>query len=247
MENLLRVLKYGGSSLSDTDKIKAVAKYIAKDFNNGHRFIIVVSAMGDSTNKLLLQAQQMATQPDSREMDMLLTAGERISISLMAMALIDIGIPAISFTGSQAGIITTGQHGDANISEVKPYRVVEEIKKNKVVVLAGFQGVNSETKDVTTLGRGGSDTTAIAMASYFKCANCEFMKDTEGIFDKDPHVYPEAKHIDQLSWSEILQRAKKGEPFLHEKAAQMAFDKKLPLILRHAHRPNGKVTTVQGQ
>lgn len=245
MKSVLRVQKYGGSSLSTPGKILAIAKSITQQVHKGERFLIIVSAMGDATDELFQMASKITPNPDRREMDMLLTAGERISVALFAMALIEQGTPAISFTGSQAGIITSGDHGDANILEVRPFRVVEEIKKGKVVVLAGFQGVDQKTKDVTTLGRGGSDTTAIAMASYFNCPFCEFMKDTEGVFDRDPKQHSDAKPLPHLTWQQVLHRAERGEPFLHEKAARLALEKKMPLILRHAHRPHGLFTRVE--
>ena len=241
---MLRVQKYGGSSVDSVEKIKAIAQQIAEDYQKGDRFIVVVSAMGKATDDLLKLAGQVTQSPQQRELDMLLTAGERISVSLMALALNDLNVPAISFTGSQAGIMTDGKHGDADIVDVKPIRVVEEVEKEKVVVIAGFQGVSPDTKDVTTLGRGGSDTTAIAMAHFFKCSSCEFKKDTEGVFDKDPNQHQDAQHFANLSWDEVLTLTEKGAPFLHHKAAAMAKKLQVPLVLSHAHRPSGKATKV---
>jgi len=240
----LRVQKYGGSSLDSVTKVKAVAKQISEARQQGDRFLIVVSAMGGATDDLMNLAQGISPNPDQRELDMLLTAGERISVSLMALALNSLNVPAISFTGSQAGILTDGVHGDASIIEVKPVRVVKELKKDKVVVIAGFQGVSPDTKDVTTLGRGGSDTTAIAMASHFECASCEFQKDTEGIFSQDPHAFPNAEHIPKMTWDQIVQLTESGSPFLHHKAALLARDRRMPLVLGHAHRPDGLKTYV---
>lgn len=240
----LRVQKYGGSSLDSIKKIKQIARQIADDYLGGDRFIIVVSAMGKTTDDLIKMAHDISPQPEQRELDMLLTAGERISIALMSLALNSLKIPSISFTGSQAGIMTTSQHGDAEILEVKPIRVEEELKKQKVVIIAGFQGVNPITKDITTLGRGGSDTTAIALSAYFKCERCEFKKDTEGIFDSDPHNNPKALHYPHISFLQVIELIDKGAPFLHIKAAKMAQKLKIPLEISHAHKPQGRSTLI---
>lgn len=240
----LRVLKFGGSSLDSIEKIKGIAKQIQKDYLEGDRFLLVVSAMGKTTDDLIKLAHQISEYPNQREMDMLLTAGERISMALMGLALNSLEIPSISFTGSQAGILTCGTHGNAEILEVKPIRVDQEIKKNKVVIIAGFQGVDPFTKDITTLGRGGSDTTAIAMAAHFQCEKCEFKKDTEGVFSSDPNQFRDAIHYSKLSWDEVIEMTNGGAPFLHVKAARMAKDKKMPLEISHAHKPHGLSTRI---
>ena len=241
----LRVQKYGGSSLDNLDKIKSIAKQIQRDVANGNRFLIVVSAMGKTTDDLLKMAHSISESPNQRELDMLLTAGERISMALMGLSLNALNIPSISFTGSQAGIMTCGTFGDARILEVKPIRVKEELEKNKVVIIAGFQGVDPISKEVTTLGRGGSDTKAIAMASYFECNQCEFKKDTEGVFTDDPHQNPRAQHRPTLSWQELVDLTAKGAPFIHHKAALVAQEKRMPLEISHAHRPEGLSTHIQ--
>lgn len=246
MSHQLRVQKYGGSSVDSIDKIKSIAQMIKDDFLKGDRFLLVVSAMGKTTDDFLKLAQQISPNPNQRELDMLLSAGERISMALMSLALNSIDVPAISFTGSQAGIMTCGTHGNANILEVKPIRVKEEIGKNKVVIIAGFQGVDPITKEITTLGRGGSDTTAIAMASHFGCDYCEFKKDTEGIFSADPHTDPKAEHYETLTWDQIIAMTEGGSPFLHVKAARMAKELKMPLQISHAHKPKGRKTLIQG-
>lgn len=240
----LRVQKYGGSSLDSITKIQNVAAQISNDVKKGDRFLIIVSAMGKTTDDLVKMAQQISPEPNQRELDMLLTAGERISMALMSLALNHLGTGAISFTGSQAGILTSSTHGNAEIIDVKPVRVNEELEKNRVVILAGFQGVDPKTKEITTLGRGGSDTTAIAMAAHFKCAKCEFKKDTEGVFTADPHSNPKAIHHKTLSWDEVVEMTKAGAPFLHYKAAILARDKKMPLEISHAHKPDGMKTIV---
>lgn len=242
----LRVQKYGGSSLDSINKIKDIASQITADVNKGDQFLIVVSAMGKTTDEFIKMAHQVTDNPNQRELDMLLSAGERISMALMSLALNNLNTAAISFTGSQAGIMTCGTHGDARILEVKPIRVEEELKKNRVVIIAGFQGVDPVTKEITTLGRGGSDTTAIAMASHFACQKCEFKKDTEGVFSRDPHSDPAAQHHPNLSWDEVINMTEKGAPFLHVKAARMAKEKQMPLEISHAHKPLGLKTLIQG-
>ncbi len=240
----LRVQKYGGSSLDSIEKIKSISRSISQDYQQGDRFLIVVSAMGRATDDLIKMAYEISSNPHQRELDMLLTAGERISMALMSLALNDLQIPAISFTGSQAGILTMGPHGDASIKEVKPFRVEEELKKNKVVILAGFQGVDPITKEVTTLGRGGSDTTAIAMAAHLKSRTCEFKKDTEGIYSADPHKHPDAEHFPKLSWDKVIELTRGGSPFLHYKGAVMAKEKQVTFEISHAHKKSSLKTLV---
>lgn len=244
MNQTLRVQKYGGSSLDSIEKIQNIAQQISLDYKKGDSFLVVVSAMGKTTNKLLEMARQISQQPNQRELDMLLTAGERISMALMSLALNNLDIPSISFTGSQAGILTCGTFGDAEIQEVKPIRVTEELNKKKVVIIAGFQGVDPVTKEITTLGRGGSDTTAIAMAAYFQCKKCEFKKDTEGVFTDDPNQNPRAIHRPKLTWDEVIELTRAGAPFLHSKAARLAKEKQMPLEIAHAHKPEGRNTLI---
>jgi aspartate kinase len=234
----LRVQKYGGSSLENLDKIKSIAEQIKLGVGQGSRYLVVVSAMGETTDELLRLAHAITPHPKGRELDMLLTAGERISMALLSLALNHLEVPAMSFTGSQAGILTCGTFGDARILEVKPFRVEKELEQNKVVVIAGFQGVDPVSKEVTTLGRGGSDTTAIAMADYFK-TTCEFMKDTEGVFTADPHQHPDAQHLPHLSWQELVRLTEAGAPFLHLKAARMAIEKRCPSSLPMLTNPKG--------
>lgn len=237
--------KYGGSSLDSIEKIQNIAKHIADHYQQSDRFLIIVSAMGKTTDDLMKMAHSISQKPNQRELDMLLTAGERISMALMGLALNNLDIPSISFTGSQAGIMTCGTFGNAEILEVKPFRVEDELKKNKVVIIAGFQGVDPKTKEITTLGRGGSDTTAIAMASYFNCSHCEFKKDTEGVFTNDPHLDNQAKHIPEMTWDQVIELTKQGAPFLHYKAAILAKEKQMPLEISHAHRPDGLKTRIE--
>jgi len=206
---MLVVQKYGGSSLATPKHIQSAAKRIADLKKSGASVVVVASAMGHMTDHLLKLAGKTVQVPPPREVDMLLTAGERISMSLLSMALQDLGVPAISFTGSQSGIITTNDHTEAKIVDIRPNRIVEEIALGKVVIIAGFQGV-SEKKEITTLGRGGSDTTAVALAAVLKADRCEILTDVEGLFSADPRVVPEAKVLTQVDYESALEMASLG-------------------------------------
>ncbi|UEM14950.1 aspartate kinase [Bradyrhizobium barranii subsp. barranii] len=188
------VQKYGGVCLETPEKIRAVARSLADLHSRGHRVVAIVSAMGKTTDELIKAAYQVSPHPNRRELDILLTTGERISMSLMSMALSDLGAPAISFTGSQAGVMTDESHSSARILDVRPARVLEELGRGRIVVLAGFQGVNPRTKEITTLGRGGSDTTAVAMAAALKAERCEIIKEVDGICSADPRVVATQSH-----------------------------------------------------
>ena len=234
----IRVLKYGGSSLANTDFIKSIAAQIKKDKAAGDEIVLVVSAMGSSTNELIDKAASISRHPDRRELDMLISTGERVSMSLMSMALNDIGVKAISFTGSQAGILTTNSHTGANIIEVKAFRVKEALEQGKVVVLAGFQGVCPETKEITTLGRGGTDTTAVAMADFLNADTCEMYKDVDGVFNADPKLYDKAKKMNQLSYNQLLSMCEAGAKVVHPKAVKLAKEKGIKLLVKKAHDEN---------
>jgi aspartate kinase len=210
----LVVQKYGGSSVADADSIKRVAKRIAAAKRAGDDIVVVVSAMGDTTDDLIDLAQQVSPVPPQREMDILLTAGERISMSLLAMAVNNLGVKAKSFTGQQAGVITDAVHGKARIVDVVPSRVRETIERGQVAIVAGFQGVTQETNDVTTLGRGGSDTTAVALAAGLGADVCEIYTDVDGVFTADPRVVPAARKLDRVSYDEMLELAASGAKVL---------------------------------
>ncbi len=214
------VQKFGGSSVSSTEKIRKVAQRVKARKHEGWRLVVVVSAMGDTTDELLSLAKQISADPPRRELDMLLTCGERISMALLSMALHEQGVPAISFTGSQSGIITDDTHSQARIVEVKPARIEEELAKDKVVIVAGYQGV-SKAREVTTLGRGGSDTTAVALAAALG-ADCEIYSDVDGIFSADPRVVPEAKKLEALSFEEMQELAAAGAKVLNTQAVEFA-------------------------
>jgi aspartate kinase len=210
----LVVQKYGGSSVSDAESIKRVAKRIAEAKRAGNDVVVVVSAMGDTTDELIDLAQQVTPLPPQREMDILLTAGERISMSLLAMAINSLGVKAKSFTGQQAGVITDAVHGKARIVDVVPHRIRETIERGQVAIVAGFQGVTESTNDVTTLGRGGSDTTAVALAAGLDADVCEIYTDVDGVFTADPRIVPSARKIDRITYEEMLEMAASGAKVL---------------------------------
>jgi aspartate kinase len=215
------VQKYGGSSVADIDKIKQVATKIAARREQGDDLVVVVSAMGDTTDELLSLARKVTDNPARRELDMLLTAGERISMALLSMALNAQGVRSISFTGSQSGIITSDSHANARILEVRPFRVLEELAKGHVVIVAGYQGV-SQNKEVTTLGRGGSDTTAVALAAALNADACEIYSDVDGVFSADPRVAPQAQRLAEISYEEMQTLAECGARVLNAQAVEFA-------------------------
>ncbi len=230
----LIVQKYGGATLATPEKIKQVAHRIHQLYQSGTQVVVVVSAMGDTTNSLIALAHQISERPALREMDMLLSVGERMSMSLLSMALNDLGCPAISFTGSQAGILTDESHINAQIIDVKGFRVQEALQKNLVVIMAGFQGVSPLTKEITTLGRGGSDTSAVAMAAYLKAEQCEILKDVDGVYTADPKKIPNAQHIEKLNYEHLVQMTSWGAKVLHQNSVKMAQQKNVKLFVGSA-------------
>jgi aspartate kinase len=215
------VQKYGGTSVGDVDRIRKVAERVAARRAEGHQLVVVVSAMGDTTDELLGLAKEISTDPPRRELDMLLTCGERISMALLSMALHQQGVPAISFTGSQSGIITDDNHSGARILEVRPVRIQEELGRGKVVIVAGFQGV-SRQREVTTLGRGGSDTTAVALAAALGAEACEILSDVDGVYSADPRVVPGARKLDRLDYDTMQEMALAGARVLNAQAVEFA-------------------------
>lgn len=228
---MLIVQKYGGATLATPEKIKQVAARISDLKKSDKNIVSVVSAMGQTTNQLIHLAHEVSKNPSLRELDMLLSVGERTSMALLTMALNDLNCPAISFTGSQAGIFTDESHINANIIDVKAHRVSEALAKNKVVILAGFQGVSPVTKEITTLGRGGSDTTAVAMAAYLNADHCEILKDVDHIFSADPKLISEAKPIANLNYDQLLEMTFWGAKVLHYKSVEMAKNKNVKLYV----------------
>jgi len=215
------VQKYGGSSVGDVERIRKAAERVAARRAEGHQMVVVVSAMGDTTDELLELARKISSDPPRRELDMLLTCGERVSMALLSMALHQLGVPAISFTGSQSGIITDDNHSGARILEVRPVRIREELGRGKVVIVAGFQGV-SRQREVTTLGRGGSDTTAVALAAALGAEVCELLSDVDGVYSADPRVVPEARKLERLDYDTMQEMAAAGARVLNAQAVEFA-------------------------
>jgi len=228
----LIVQKFGGSSVADAASIKRVARRIVHAKRAGNDVVVVVSAMGDTTDELLELANQVSDGPPGRELDMLLTAGERISMSLLAMAIADLGADARSYTGSQAGLITDAAHGSARIVGVSPRRIQEAIADGAIPIVAGFQGVSHDTKDVTTLGRGGSDTTAVALAVALNASVCEIYTDVDGVFSADPRIVPAARKVPFITYEEMLELAAVGAKVLHVRCVEYARRGALPIHVR---------------
>lgn len=234
----LVVQKYGGSSVADAERIKRVAERIVGARKAGDDVVVVVSAMGDTTDELLDLAHQVSPLPAGRELDMLLTAGERISMALLAMAINNLGYEARSYTGSQAGVITTSVHGRARIIDVTPGRLRGALDEGAIAIVAGFQGVSQDTKDITTLGRGGSDTTAVALAAALHADVCEIYTDVDGVFTADPRIVSNARHIRQITYEEMLELAACGAKVLHLRSVEYARRAGLPIHVRSSYSYN---------
>ncbi len=232
------VQKYGGSSVADLDRLRAVAARIAKVRQEGAAVVVVVSAMGNTTNELIGLARQISPRPDRRELDMLISVGERISMSLLAMALRELGVPACSLTGSQSGIITDESHADARVVEVRPDRLLRALSEGQVAIVAGFQGM-SRQREVTTLGRGGSDTTAVVLAAALQAEYCEICSDVDGVWSADPRVVPEAIKLDEMPLDQALILARGGAKVLFEDAVRYARDRGISI---HASSTFGEGT-----
>jgi aspartate kinase len=226
------VQKYGGSSVADAESIKRVARRIVETKKAGNDVVVVVSAMGDTTDELIDLANQVSPTPAGRELDMLLTAGERISMALLAMAIGNLGHDARSFTGSQAGVITDGAHGKAKIIDVTPGRIEQALESGAIAIVAGFQGVSQGSKDITTLGRGGSDTTAVALAAALKADVCEIYTDVDGVFTADPRIVPTARKRNRISYEEMLEMAACGAKILHLRCVEYARRYDMPIHVR---------------
>ena len=228
----LIVAKFGGSSVADAPGILRVAKRIVDTKQAGNEVVVVVSAMGDTTDDLIDLAKQVSPNPPGRELDMLLTAGERISMAVLAMAINDLGFEARSYTGSQAGLITDSTHGKARIVDVTPGRIQEALRENAIPIVAGFQGVSQDTKDITTLGRGGSDLTAVALAAALYADVCEIYTDVDGIFSADPRVVPNARKVPRITYDEMMELAAAGAKVLHLRCVEYAKRFDLPIHVR---------------
>ena len=241
----LVVQKYGGSSVADAERIKRVAERIVATRKAGHDVCVVVSAMGDTTDDLLALAQEVSPLPPGRELDMLLTAGERISMALLAMAIQSLGLSARSFTGSQAGVITNSVHGKARIIDVTPGRISEALEHGHIAIVAGFQGVSQDSKDITTLGRGGSDTTAVALAAALGAEVCEIYTDVDGVYSADPRIVPTARQLERVSYEEMLELAACGAKILHLRCVEYARRYNVRLVVRSSFS-NKPGTTITG-
>ncbi|PJA98545.1 MAG: aspartate kinase [Ignavibacteriales bacterium CG_4_9_14_3_um_filter_30_11] len=237
------VQKYGGSSVADFVKIKLIAKKISEVTKKDTGVVVVVSAMGKTTNQFIEMAKNISENPPRREMDMLLSTGERITMSLLCMALNELGIDSISLTGSQCGIITDDRHNNARVIEVRPFRVQDELAKNKVVVVGGFQGV-SYKRDITTLGRGGSDTTAVALAAALNAERCEIYSDIDGVYSADPSLVENAKHLKEISYQQMQEMSSNGAVVLNSQAVQFAKEKNIAIYARSTFKP-GNETVVR--
>ncbi len=238
----LIVQKYGGSSVQDAERVKRVAERIVATKRAGNEVVVVVSAMGDTTDELLDLAQQISPVPPPRELDMLLTSGERISMALLAMAIANLGAEARSFTGSQAGVITDSVHGRARIIDVTPGRIRAALDDGAIAIVAGFQGVSQDTKDITTLGRGGSDTTAVALAAALEASVCEIYTDVDGVFSADPRIVPNAKQLKTVSYEEMLEMAASGAKVLMLRCVEYARRYQVPIHVRSSF--SGKPGTI---
>ena len=247
MENAASIVvqKYGGSSVADAERLRQVARRVVDTVERGHRVVVVISAMGKTTDELLRLAHSVTPDPPRRELDMLLTTGERISSALLSMAIISLGHDAISFTGSQCGILTTHRHTNARILEVRPYRVQDELDRGRVVVIAGYQGV-SYKREITTLGRGGSDTTAVAMAAALGAEYCEICSDVDGVYTGDPRVVEQPQHLEEISYAEMQELALHGAKVLNAQAVEFARRAGIEIFAR-ATSGSGRVTRVVGQ
>ena len=237
------VQKYGGSSVADVDKLRKIARLIADIKGQNIDIAVVVSAMGKTTDELMLMAWEISPKPPRREMDMLLSTGERITMSLLCMALHELRLDAVSLTGSQAGIITNDRHNDAQVVEVRPFRVQDEMAKGKVVIIGGFQGV-SYKRDITTLGRGGSDTTAVALAAALDAQRCEIYSDVDGVYSADPSMVAEARHLPEISYPVMQEMSMAGAKVLHAHAVQFAKEKNIAIYARSTFKP-GRETVIR--
>lgn len=237
------VLKFGGSSLADAQKIQAAAEKAADFYRQGFQTVVVVSAQGDTTDEMLAKVQPIHSRPPARELDAFLSAGEQMSAALMAMALDQLEIPVVSLNGIQAGILTDGVHGDAQPLGLSNSRITDALAAGKIVVITGFQGVNAQG-DITTLGRGGSDTTAVALAAYLQAQQCRIYTDVDGVYDKDPRKYPDAQRIAYISYEDMLLLVQQGAQVLHDRCVQMAQRYEIPIQVLSSFRPGlGTIVT----
>ncbi len=243
---LILVQKFGGSSVRDAACIKRVAKIATDAQKNGYEVVVVVSAMGDTTDELVKLAKEVTTKPDPREYDLLLSTGEQISIPLIAMAIHDLGAKAISQTGLQVGILTEDKHGKARITEIKTEKIKNYLKEGNIVVVAGFQGISASTGEITTLGRGGSDTTAVALAVALKAERCDIYTDVDAVYTTDPDIVREASRLNTISYEEMLELASLGAQVLHPRSVEIAKNYNMQMRVRSSFNPTDEGTLVIG-
>lgn len=235
---MLIVQKYGGSSLADAQRIRRAAERVAQQVRAGHKVVAVVSAQGDTTDLLLEQVPSVTAVPPKRELDAYLCAGEQMSAALMAMALTELGVPALSLAGWQAGLMTDGVHGDARVRGLRGSRVRDELNRGNTVVVAGFQGLDAEG-DITTLGRGGSDTTAVALAAFLGADRCMIYTDVDGVYDRDPRKFPDAVRYERIGYDAMLALARQGAQVLHDRCVELAQRYQVPVQVLSSFRPGG--------
>lgn len=225
------VLKFGGSSVADKDKLLNVCRHVIKEYEANNKVVVVVSAQGKTTDKLVLEEREISNTPDKREHDVLLSTGEQITISKLAIYLKELGYNAISYTGWQVPIITDDNYGNANIVDINTDKIISQLENNRIVIVAGFQGI-TKSGDITTLGRGGSDTTAVALASYLKAEKLYIYTDVDGVYSEDPNINKNAVKYDSISYDKMIEMAKNGAKVLHTKCVEMAKENKVPIIVK---------------
>lgn len=225
------VLKFGGSSVADKDKLLNVCKHVIKEYEASNKVVVVVSAQGKTTDKLVLEEREISNTPDKREHDVLLSTGEQITISKLAIYLKELGYNAISFTGWQVPIKTDDNYGNANIVDINTDKIISQLENNRIVIVAGFQGI-TKSGDITTLGRGGSDTTAVALASYLKAEKLYIYTDVDGVYSEDPNINKNAVKYDSISYDKMIEMAKNGAKVLHTKCVEMAKENSVPIIVK---------------
>ena len=238
------VQKFGGSSVANTDKLFNVCKHITKEKNKGNAVVVVISAQGKTTDELISQEKEITSNPNKREHDMLVSVGEQISVAKLAMCLEELGYEAKSYLGWQVPIITNSNFGDANVIEVKTSKIVQELEKGKIVVVAGFQGIDLNG-NITTLGRGGSDTTAIALAAALNAQKCEIFTDVDGVYSEDPNKNKNAIRYEKISYDKMLEMANNGTKVLHNKCVKIAKEKKVKIIVKSTFKEESKGTIVE--
>lgn len=238
------VQKFGGSSVANTDKLFNVCKHITKEKNKGNSVVVVVSAQGDTTDDLIKEENEITEKPNKREHDVLVSVGEQITIAKLAMCLQKQGYEAVSMLGWQVPIITDSNFGDANITKIKTGKILKELKTGKIVIVAGFQGIDSNS-NITTLGRGGSDTTAIALASALKAKKCEIFTDVDGVYSEDPNKNENATKFDKLTYDKMLEMANNGAKVLHNKCVKLAKEKQVKIIVKSTFLEESVGTVVE--